>query len=54
MREKRKRGYSIQPEGFALIDKKRAEKGYSRDQLAEAAQFSIDTIKRIFRGEKVQ
>ncbi|MBD2127930.1 NACHT domain-containing protein [Microcoleus sp. ZQ-A2] len=55
MRETRKRGFVIKPEGLALIEKTRTEKGYnSREKLAEVAELSIDTVKRIFRGEKVQ
>lgn len=56
MSDKRKRGFSIKPEGLALIDKKMAEKSYtSREQLAEAADYlSIDTVNRLFRGENTQ
>jgi HEAT repeat protein/energy-coupling factor transporter ATP-binding protein EcfA2/transcriptional regulator with XRE-family HTH domain len=51
MSEKRKRGFSIQPEGLALIQNKMAEKGYNRQKLADAADYlSIDTVNRLFRG----
>jgi predicted NACHT family NTPase len=54
MRETRKRGFVIKPEGLALIEKTMKEKGYnSREKLAEAADYlSIDTVNRLFRGNK--
>jgi HEAT repeat protein/energy-coupling factor transporter ATP-binding protein EcfA2/DNA-binding Xre family transcriptional regulator len=56
MRETRKRGFSIKPEGLALIEKTMKEKSYnSRDKLAEAADYlSIDTVNRLFRGNKTE
>jgi HEAT repeat protein/energy-coupling factor transporter ATP-binding protein EcfA2/DNA-binding Xre family transcriptional regulator len=56
MRETRKRGFVIKPEGLALIEKTMKEKGYnSREKLAEAADYlSIDTVNRLFRGERTQ
>jgi energy-coupling factor transporter ATP-binding protein EcfA2/DNA-binding Xre family transcriptional regulator len=56
MSEKRKRGFLIEPEAIAVIEQKMAEKGYnSREKLAEAADYlSIDTVNRLFRGEKTQ
>jgi len=59
MSEKRKRGFSIKPEGLALIEQTMEEKGYSRQQLADAVAelegyLSIDTINRLLRGEKTQ
>ena len=56
MRETRKRGFVIKHEGLALIEQTMKEKGYnSREKLAEAAEYlSIDTVNRLFRGEKTQ
>jgi DNA replication protein DnaC len=59
MRETRKRGFVIKPEGLALIEKTMKEKGYSRQQLADAVAelegyLSIDTINRLLRAEKTQ
>lgn len=59
MKETRKRGFSIKPEGLTLIEKTMKEKGYSRQQLADAVAelegyLSIDTINRLLRGEKTQ
>ena len=56
MRETRKRGFVIKPEGLALIEKTMKEKGYnSREKLAEAADYlSIDTVNRLFRGNKTE
>lgn len=51
MNKQRKRGYSITPQGLALIDQKRLEKGYTVEKLAEVAGISIDTLKSLQRQE---
>jgi DNA-binding Xre family transcriptional regulator len=50
----RKRGLSVKPEALALIEKTMAQKQLNTlEKLAAEAKLSIDTVKRLFRGEGV-
>jgi DNA-binding CsgD family transcriptional regulator len=44
MTRQRKRSFSIHVNGLSLIEKRMKEKGYDRQQLAEQAELSIETI----------
>lgn len=52
MNKQRKRSYTIQPEGLALIEKRIVAKGYNREKLAELAGISRDTVNALLQGEK--
>jgi len=54
MEDKRKRSYQITPEGAALIEKIRKERGWNKNKLYEYLQTKteIDSIPRILRNKK--
>lgn len=54
MTGKRKRSFHIHVDGLALIEKRMGEKGYDRQQLAEKADLSVETVNRLLRGEPRQ